>query len=79
VKKPERRTGPITEKEPDEIEEMSSPRTPVIYASWTPLITSLGYSVGFVMVVLSRQQLFTESTVLSYCSRRIHAHFGRQC
>jgi formate/nitrite transporter FocA (FNT family) len=32
-------------------------------ASWTPLVTSLGYSVGFVMVVLSRQQLFTEITV----------------
>ena len=31
-------------------------------ASWTPLIGSLGYSVGF-LVVLSRQQLFTESTV----------------
>jgi formate-nitrite transporter family protein len=98
----------ITEKEADDVEEMSSPRTPVIYeivrrlgdeemdrpitslwwsgvaaglsisfsllaqavlqshmpgASWTPLVTSLGYPVGFVMVVLSRQQLFTESTV----------------
>ena len=27
------------------------------------LVVSLGYSVGFMMVVLSRQQLFTESTV----------------
>jgi formate/nitrite transporter FocA (FNT family) len=98
----------ISEKEADDVEEMSSPRAPVIYeivrrlgdeemdrpitslwwsgvaaglsisfsllaqavlqshlpeASWTPLVTSLGYSVGFVMVVLSRQQLFTESTV----------------
>jgi formate-nitrite transporter family protein len=104
----ERRSGPITEKEADDVEEMSSPRTPVIYeivrrlgdeemdrpivslwwsglaaglsisfsflaqgilhahlpaASWTVLIASFGYSVGFVMVVLSRQQLFTESTV----------------
>jgi formate/nitrite transporter FocA (FNT family) len=99
---------PITEKEADDVEEMSSPRTPVIYeivrklgdeemdrpvvslwwsgvaaglsisfsllaqailrshlpeSSWTPLVTSLGYSVGFVMVVLARQQLFTEITV----------------
>ena len=30
---------------------------------WRPLIVSFGYSVGFVMVVLSRQQLFTENTV----------------
>jgi formate/nitrite transporter FocA (FNT family) len=104
----ERRTGPITEKEADDVEEMSSPRTPVIYeivrrlgdeemdrpivslwwsgvaaglsisfsflaqgilhahlpaASWSVLISSLGYSVGFLIVVLSRQQLFTESTV----------------
>ena len=98
----------ITEKEADDIKEMSSPRAPVIYeivrrlgdeemdrpitslwwsgvaaglsisfsllaeailqshlpeSSWTPLVTSLGYSVGFLMVVLSRQQLFTENTV----------------
>jgi hypothetical protein len=32
-------------------------------ASWRPLVTSLGYSLGFVMAVLSRQQLFTENTV----------------
>jgi len=32
-------------------------------APWRPLITSFGYSVGFVMVVLSRQKLFTENTV----------------
>jgi formate/nitrite transporter FocA (FNT family) len=30
---------------------------------WRPLVTSFGYSVGFIMVVLSRQQLFTESTI----------------
>ncbi len=30
---------------------------------WRPLITSFGYSVGFIMVVLSRQQLFTENTI----------------
>jgi formate-nitrite transporter family protein len=32
-------------------------------APWRPLVSDLGYSVGFVMVVMSRQQLFTESTV----------------
>jgi formate-nitrite transporter family protein len=98
----------ITEKEADDVEEMSSPRTPVIYeivrrlgdeemdrpitslwwsgiaaglsisfsllaqgilqahlpaAPWRLLVVSLGYSIGFVMVVLSRQQLYTESTV----------------
>jgi formate/nitrite transporter FocA (FNT family) len=98
----------ISKKEADEVEERSSPRTPVIYevvrrhgdeemdrpivslwwsgvaaglsisfsllaqavllahlpeASWTPLVSNLGYSVGFVIVVLSRQQLFTENTV----------------
>lgn len=98
----------ITEREVDDIEERSSPRTPVIYeivcrlgedemvrpalslwwsgvgaglslsfsllaqailqthlpdAPWRPLVASFGYSVGFVMVVLSRQQLFTETTI----------------
>ncbi len=32
-------------------------------APWRPLLSSLGYSVGFLMVVLGRQQLFTESTI----------------
>ena len=98
----------MTEKEAVDVEERSSPRTPVIYeivrrlgeeemswpvtslwwsglaaglsisfsllaqailrahlpdSTWAVLVTSLGYSVGFLMVVLSRQQLFTESTV----------------
>ncbi|HEX5477189.1 MAG TPA: formate/nitrite transporter family protein, partial [Burkholderiales bacterium] len=30
---------------------------------WRTLLTSTGYSVGFVMVVLGRQQLFTENTI----------------
>jgi formate/nitrite transporter FocA (FNT family) len=30
---------------------------------WRPLISGLGYPVGFVMVVLARQQLFTENTI----------------
>jgi formate/nitrite transporter FocA (FNT family) len=102
------RTRGITEKEIQDVEERSTPRTPVIYetvrrlgdeemarpfaslwwsglaaglsmsfsllaeallqiglpdALWRPLIVKLGYSVGFLMVVLSRQQLFTESTI----------------
>src|SRR4051812_18631316 len=32
-------------------------------ADWSPLITKLGYSVGFVVVILGRQQLFTENTL----------------
>ncbi|HEX4024148.1 MAG TPA: formate/nitrite transporter family protein [Steroidobacteraceae bacterium] len=32
-------------------------------APWRPLLTSLGYSVGFLIVVLGRQQLFTENTI----------------
>jgi formate-nitrite transporter family protein len=98
----------ISTREVEDVEQRSSPRTPVIYeivrrlgeeemarpvtslwwsglaaglsisfsllaqailqhhlpqAEWRPLVTSLGYSVGFVMVVLSRQQLFTETTI----------------
>ncbi len=30
---------------------------------WRPLISSLGYSVGFFVVILGRQQLFTENTL----------------
>lgn len=32
-------------------------------APWTSLITSLGYATGFLIVILGRQQLFTENTV----------------
>src|SRR4249919_1799513 len=32
-------------------------------APWRPLVASFGYCIGFVMAVLSRQQLFTESTI----------------
>src|SRR5436305_1264910 len=30
-------------------------------APWTPLITKLGYSAGFLLVILGRQELFTEN------------------
>jgi len=98
----------ITEHEIESVEEMSTPRTPVIYevvrrqgieemkrpatslwwsgiagglsmsfsvlaqatlevhmpdTSWRILVAGLGYSVGFLMTILARQQLFTESTI----------------
>jgi formate/nitrite transporter FocA (FNT family) len=98
----------ISEREVEDVEEMSSPRSPVIYevvrrlgdeemgrpttslwwsgvaaglsisfsllaqaileshlpdAPWRPLVSDFGYCVGFLMVVLGRQQLFTESTI----------------
>lgn len=98
----------ISKQEVKDVEEMSSPRSPVIYevvrrmgeeemerpatslwwsgvaaglamsfsllaqailqsqlpdAPWRPLVSSFGYCVGFLMVVLGNQQLFTESTI----------------
>ena len=32
-------------------------------ADWSKVITSMGYSIGFLVVVLRRQQLFTENTI----------------
>uniref|UniRef100_Q028D0 Uncharacterized protein n=1 Tax=Solibacter usitatus (strain Ellin6076) TaxID=234267 RepID=Q028D0_SOLUE len=32
-------------------------------APWRPLLTTMGYSAGFLLVVLGRQQLFTENTL----------------
>lgn len=31
--------------------------------AWRPLVTKFGYSIGFVIVTLGRQQLFTENTL----------------
>ena len=107
-RKPSRSVGRARGISKDEIEELATPRTPVIYevvrrlgdeemerpltslwwsgvaaglsinfslltqailqthlpdAPWQPLLTSFGYCVGFIMAVLSRQQLFTESTI----------------
>ena len=98
----------ITEQEIEDVEELSSPRTPVIYevvrqigdeemqrpftslwwsgvaaglsmsfslvaqailethlpdTPWRPLVSGFGYCVGFLMAVLGRQQLFSESTI----------------
>ncbi|MBV8516104.1 MAG: formate/nitrite transporter family protein [Acidobacteria bacterium] len=32
-------------------------------AHWEPLVTALGYTLGFVLVIIGRQQLFTENTL----------------
>jgi formate/nitrite transporter FocA (FNT family) len=32
-------------------------------AAWMPLVRDFGYCVGFLMVILARQQLFTENTI----------------
>ena len=32
---------------------------------WVPLLSKFGYSIGFLIVVLGRQQLFTENTLTS--------------
>jgi formate/nitrite transporter FocA (FNT family) len=40
---------------------------------WNPLVTNFGYSIGFLIVILGRQQLFTENTltpVLQLLGRR---------
>ena len=111
AKSPKKRSGlpkGITEHEVEDVEEMSTPRTPVIYevvrrlgdeemerpltslwwsgvaaglsisfsllaqailqsalpdTAWRPLVVGFGYCIGFLMVILGRQQLFTESTI----------------
>jgi formate-nitrite transporter family protein len=52
-------------------------------APWRELVTSLGFPVGFLIVVLGRQQLFTENTitvvlpVMASPTRRNFARAGR--
>jgi formate-nitrite transporter family protein len=49
-------------------------------AEWASLVSKLGYSMGFLVVVLGRQQLFTENTltvVLPVLSRRSEGNIGR--
>lgn len=49
-------------------------------APWRPLVTSLGYSVGFLIVILGSQQLFTENTlrvIVPLLSRRDGATAGK--
>ncbi|HZR22316.1 MAG TPA: formate/nitrite transporter family protein [Vicinamibacterales bacterium] len=38
-------------------------RTALPDVSWRPLVVKFGYSIGFLIVVLGRQQLFTENTL----------------
>src|SRR5215470_7907780 len=119
------RSRGITKDEVEDVEELATPRTPVIYevvrrlgdeemrrpltslwwsgvaaglsisfslltqavlkthlpdAQWQPLLTSFGYCVGFIMAVMSRQQLFTESTitaVLPVAAEFTWANIGR--
>lgn len=42
-------------------------------SAWRPLLTNFGYTLGFLIVILGRQQLFTENTltaVLPYLARK---------
>jgi formate-nitrite transporter family protein len=58
-------------------------RTHLPDASWRPLVAKLGYSVGFVIVILGSQQLFTENTLtpivplLSHKSREMLRNVAR--
>ena len=49
-------------------------------AGWRPLVSKLGYSVGFLIIVLGRHQLFTENTltaVLPFLQRKDAETFRR--
>jgi formate-nitrite transporter family protein len=41
-------------------------------APWRPLLASFGYSIGFLMVILGRQQLFTENTLTVILPLLVH-------
>ena len=48
--------------------------------AWRPLVVALGYSVGFLIVILGRQQLFTENTltpILPFLDRRSKVTIGQ--
>src|SRR3954470_19918144 len=47
---------------------------------WRPLLANLGYSAGFVLAIMGRQQLFTENTltpVLPFLQRPDRKMLGR--
>jgi formate/nitrite transporter FocA (FNT family) len=49
-------------------------------AAWSELVVALGYTVGFVIVILGKMQLFTESTVTAVLPVATHPtprNFGR--
>ena len=53
-------------------------RTYIPAAPWRPLITNLGYPLGFLIVIVGRQQLFTENTltaIIPLLARRNMATF----
>ena len=41
---------------------------------WTTIVSQLGYSVGFVLVILSRQQLFTENVITAVVPVMANSH-----
>jgi len=41
-------------------------------ATWAPLVENLGYSVGFLIVILGHQQLFTENTLTAVLPAMAH-------
>lgn len=43
--------------------------------SWSPLLENFGYSVGFLIVVLGRQQLFTENTLTAILPLLAHPNW----
>jgi formate/nitrite transporter FocA (FNT family) len=45
-------------------------------ATWSPLVASIGYTVGFVIVILGNLQLFTESTLSAVLPVATHPSFG---
>lgn len=55
-------------------------RTHLPDAGWRPLVENIGYSFGFLLVILGRMQLFTENTittVLPLCTGRFAATYRR--
>lgn len=45
-------------------------------APWRPLVTAFGYTVGFVMAVMGRHQLFTENTITAVLPVTAQLSFG---
>ena len=45
-------------------------------ASWAPLVASFGYTLGFLIVILGRLQLFTESTLSAVIPVATHPSLG---
>lgn len=46
-------------------------------APWRPLVESFGYTFGFIVVIMARMQLFTESTVTAVLPVVTHPSFAR--